>query len=130
MKCLVVEDEFITRTMLQKYLSQFGEVHVAANGREATEAVHMAHSGKAPYDLITLDVMMPEMNGQETLKSIRDLEAFFEVIPSRGAKIIMITTLGDGKSIMAAFKGQCDGYIVKPIDLKKLEKHLTDFSLI
>lgn len=130
MKSLVVEDEFTTRTILQKILGDYGEVHIAVNGREATEAVHIAHQEGAPYDLISLDVLMPEMNGQEALKAIRDLEATFEIVPPHGAKIIMTTSLGDGKSIMAAFKGQCDGYLVKPIEKKKLIKYLDEFGLV
>ncbi len=130
MKSLVVEDEFTSRLMLKKILEKYGEVHTAANGREAAEAVHLAFAEEAPYDLITMDVMMPEMTGQEALKAIRDIEATFETIPSQGSKIIMTTALGDGKSIMAAFKDQCDGYLVKPLDTQKLLKYLTEFKLI
>ncbi|MBN1959210.1 MAG: response regulator [Desulfuromonadales bacterium] len=130
MKCLVVEDEFTSRLMLQKLLEKYGEVHIAVNGREAAEAVHLAFKDGEPYDLITMDVMMPEMTGKEALKSIREIEATFEVPPGDGAKIIMTTALGDGKSIMSAFKDQCDGYLVKPLDTKKLLKYLQDFKLI
>jgi len=130
MKCLVVEDEFTSRLMLQKLLEKYGEVHIAANGKEAAEAVHLALNEDAPYDLITMDVMMPEMNGQEALKSIRDIETTFEILPAQGAKIIMTTSLGDGKSIMSAFKDQCDGYLVKPLETKKLFKYLESFELI
>ena len=130
MKSLIVEDEFTGRLILQKILGQYGEVHIAANGREAAEAVQLALEEKAPYDLITLDVMMPEMNGQEALKAIRDIEGTDRVQPAQGAKIIMTTSLGDGKSIMTAFKEQCDGYLVKPLERKKLMKYLEDFRLI
>ena len=130
MKSLIVEDEFTTRLILQNILNEYGEVHIAANGREAAEAVHLALKEKIPYDLITLDVVMPEMNGQEALKSIRDLEGHFETLPATGAKIIMTTALGDGKNIMAAFKEQCDGYLIKPVDKAKLLKYLQDFELI
>jgi len=130
MKSLIVEDEFTGRLILQKILGQYGEVHIAANGREAAEAVQLALEEKAPYDLITLDVMMPEMNGQEALKAIRDIEGTDRVQPAQGAKIIMTTALGDGKSIMTAFKEQCDGYLVKPLERKKLMKYLEDFRLI
>ncbi len=130
MKSLIVEDEFTGRLILQKILGEYGEVHIAANGREAAEAVQLALEEKAPYDLITLDVMMPEMNGQEALKAIRDIEGTDRVQPAQGAKIIMTTSLGDGKSIMTAFKEQCDGYLVKPLERKKLMKYLEDFRLI
>ncbi|MGE4344789.1 MAG: response regulator [Geoalkalibacter sp.] len=130
MKSLIVEDEFTTRLILQNILSQFGEVHIAVNGREATEAVRLAYRDSAPYRLIAMDVMMPEMNGQAALKAIRTLEHELAIDPAEVAKIIMTTALGDGKTIMTAFKDQCDGYLVKPIDKAKLLKYLDDFKLI
>ncbi|MBN2644462.1 MAG: response regulator [Desulfuromonadaceae bacterium] len=127
MKCLIVEDEFTSRLILQKILGAYGEVHIAANGREAVEAVEASLQQQAPYDLISLDVVMPEMNGREALKAIRELE---ELSGAPGSKIIMSTALGDGKTIMASFKAQCDGYLVKPIDKAKVLKYLEDFGLI
>ena len=130
MKCLVVEDEFTSRLILQNILKNYGEVHIAVDGEEATEAVHLALEANAPYDLITLDVMMPKMTGYEALKAIRILESNHGIIPADGAKIIMSTSLSDGKTIMSSFKEQCDGYLVKPLDRAKLSKYLEDFNLI
>lgn len=129
-KTLIVEDEFTGRLLLQITLEKYGEVHIAVNGKEAVEAVNLAIELEAPYDLICLDMKMPEMNGHEALKAIRELEAAAGVVPDKGAKIIMTTSVDDGKSIMSAFKEQCDGYMVKPIDRKKLLQHLRDFKLI
>lgn len=131
MNSLVVEDEFTSRLVLQKILGEHGEVHIAANGKEAVEAVFLSHKeGGTPYDLIALDIMMPEMDGNEALKKIREIEEAFKVVPGEGAKIIMISSLGGGKNIMSAFKDQCDGYLVKPIDKEKLLKNLQKLNLI
>lgn len=130
MKSLVVEDEFTSRLVLQTILGEYGEVHIASNGKEAVEAVHLSHKDGVPYNLIALDIMMPEMNGTEALKKIREIEEIFKLAPGEGAKIIMTTSLGDGKSIMEAFKDQCDGYLVKPIEKAKLLKYLQEFKLI
>ena len=129
-KTLIVEDEFTGRLLLQMTLESYGEVHIAVNGREAVEAVHLAIELEAPYDLICLDMKMPEMDGHEALKAIRELESAAGIIPTKGTKIIMTTSVNDGKSIMTAFKEQCDGYMIKPIDRKKLLQHLHDFKLI
>lgn len=130
MKSLVVEDEFTSRLILQNILKNYGEVHIAVDGEEATEAVHLALEENAPYDLITLDVMMPKMTGYEALKAIRLMEVNHGIVPANGAKIIMSTALSDGKTIMSSFKEQCDGYLVKPLDRAKLDKYLEDFKLI
>lgn len=124
MKFLVVEDEFTTRLILQKILGEYGDVHIAVNGREAVEAVKSSLQNNEPYKLISLDVIMPEMDGHEALKAIRGLEAHFKVLHADRARVIMTTSLGDGKNIMSAFKEQCDGYLVKPIDRAELIKLL------
>ena len=130
MKFLVVEDEFTTRLILQKILAEHGEVHLAANGREAVEAVKQACENEELYDLITLDVVMPEMDGQSALKEIRDLESQYSISHANRARVIMTTAMNDGKNIMAAFKEQCDGYLVKPIDRTKLEKFVAEIHHI
>ena len=74
MKTLIVEDDFTSRLFLQTFLSRYGECHIAVNGREAVEAFRMAADNGSPYDLICMDIMMPEMDGQEAVKQIRALE--------------------------------------------------------
>ncbi len=129
-KALIVEDEFTSRLILQSSLQKYGEVHIAVNGQEAIEAVNHATELNAPYDLICLDMIMPEMTGQEALKAIRERENKAGIAPNNIAKIIMTTSVSDGKSVITAFKEQCDAYMIKPIDQKKLLQHLRNFKLI
>jgi two-component system chemotaxis response regulator CheY len=127
MKTLIVEDDFVSRKVLLAYLAPFGECDIATNGSEALEAFMMAHQENRPYDLIALDVMMPEMNGQEALQRIRQTEA---ALGYSEAKIIMTTALGDSQNVMAAFKNQCEGYLVKPIVYDNLLGMLRKLGLI
>lgn len=130
MKTLIVEDDFTSRLFLQEILKPYGPSHVAVNGTEAIEAVHIALITGQPYDLICMDIMMPEMDGQQALKRIRAVEEAKGILSSKGAKIIMTTALEDMKSIDAAFSGLADGYLVKPIDKAKLIDYLKQFMLI
>ncbi len=128
MRTLVVEDDLTSRLIMQRYLSPFGENNVAVDGKEAVEAFQLAAEESKPYDLVCLDIMMPEMDGQEVLRRIRRIE---EKAGSRGldrSKVIMTTVLGDRKNIMEAFREECDGYLVKPIEKKKLLKLLQSFG--
>ena len=115
MKTLIVEDDFTSRTLMQEILKGFGASHVAINGREAVTAVQQALADGAQYDLICLDVMMPEMDGQEALRRIRELEEEHGIDSTRGAKIIMTTSLNDMKNVGEAYSSLCDAYLVKPI---------------
>jgi len=130
MKMLIAEDDFTSRLLLQKLLKSYGPCHIAANGKEAVEAVRMAYESGEPYDLICLDIMMPEMDGQEALRQIRTQEETMGIMPSKGAKVVMTTALGDPKNVMTAFHGLCDAYLTKPIQKAELLKVLHDLKLI
>ena len=73
-KQLLAEDDFTSRLLLQEILKLYGTPHIAVNGREAVEAVRAALKTHEPYDLICLDIMMPEMNGLQVLSEIRLME--------------------------------------------------------
>jgi two-component system chemotaxis response regulator CheY len=129
-KTLIVEDDFTSRLLLQGLLQPFGPCHIAVNGREAVKAARDAIAGKEPYNLICIDIMMPEMDGQEALREIRALETEAGILSSDGSKIIMTTALDDKKNVMSAFREQCDAYLVKPIDRDKLLENLRSLHLI
>jgi len=131
LKTLIVEDDFTSRILLQKILEQFGVCHVAVDGREAILAYKIALDQKESYDLICLDIMMPTMDGQTTLKEIRKIEGNRGIVGlDKQVRIIMTTSLDDKKNIMESFRSQSDAYMVKPIEKSKLIVHLHDFGLI
>lgn len=130
MKTLIVEDDFTSRFILQEMLSPYGEVHIAVNGKEAVSAVEKAYKEDTPYDLLALDIMMPEMDGQETLIAIRSFEDTMDIFPGNGIKILMTTGLDDKDNIFTAFREQCDGYLTKPLSREKLIEYLESFNLI
>ena len=129
LRVLVVEDDFVCRIVLQGLLSKYGECHIAVNGREAIEAFRAAREAGRGYDLICMDVRMPEMDGTEALKQIRAIEEIDNDFSSR-VKVFMTTSIGDMKTVVASFKLICDAYLLKPISGEKLEEHLKAFALI
>ncbi len=130
MKSLIVEDDFTSRLILQEILKVYGPAHIAVNGREAVDAVEAALNASAPYDLVCLDIMMPEMDGQEALTKIRSLEEARGILSTNGSKIFMTTALEEPRDVVTAFKGLCDAYIVKPIVKGRLLAELRRFNLI
>ncbi len=130
MKSLIVEDEFSARTFLQEVLGRYGPAHVAVNGKEAVDAVQSSLEAGEKYDLICLDIMMPEMDGQVALKNIRDMEEARGLTSTKGAKIIMTTALDDMKNAVSAYWNLCDTYLVKPIDWDNMVSELQKLGLI
>ncbi len=129
MHILVVEDDFISRKLLCRYLEPFGECDVAVSGEEAVVAVQQAVDSGEQYDLICLDIMMPGMDGNETLRVIRAYESENDIHLGAGAKVIMTTSLEDHGSIREAFKSAADGYVVKPVEKKKFLATISDIGL-
>jgi len=130
MKSLVVDDDFFSRRILQTILSNYGECHVAIDGQEALFAFEQAISEGEPYSAVCLDIMMPEMDGQQALNKMRKFEEKKGIFGFDGAKIIMTTALDDSENIKKAFREQCEAYLIKPISKSKLEKILIDFKLV
>jgi two-component system chemotaxis response regulator CheY len=114
MKTLIVEDDLVTRTVLLRTLSSQGTCDVAVNGEEALEAMHLAITTNDPYQVICLDVMLPDMSGLEVLQAIRAAEERHGIFALDGVKVIMTTSREDSATILSAFKAGCEAYLIKP----------------
>lgn len=126
MKILIVDDDHISTSLLLSYLQDSGECDTATSGEDALEAVQQAMQDGTPYDIICLDILMPKIDGHETLRTIRELEQSTFNVSGKKAKIIMITSLDDIDTIRNSFKMMCDAYLTKPISKHDLMQQLTD----
>jgi len=130
MKALIVEDDFGSRRLLQAILKDVVSADVVIDGEEAIDAFQMAWKDKQPYEIIFMDIMMPRMDGQTSLKKIRELEREMGISTKDEVPIIMTTALDDPKNVIEAFnKGGATGYVVKPIDRETLFNQLKKFGI-
>jgi two-component system chemotaxis response regulator CheY len=129
MKALVVEDEPTNRVMLQSFLSIYGECQVVTNGKDAIAAFRRALEANERFDLICMDIVMPKMNGHEAVLAIRTLEHDYGVDPRKRARIVMTSVLNNSEAVYTAVMLDCDAYLLKPINLRKLLAHLKAFGL-
>ena len=128
MKSMVAEDDAINRKLLKTVLSRYGQCDIASNGKEAVNAFRLALENHQGYDLVCMDLRMPQMDGQEAIREIRKQEVSAGV--SKTSKIIVTTAHTDRESITTALLGRCNAYLVKPIDTGKLKKELKTLGLI
>lgn len=130
MKVLVVDDEFHNRLLLKKLLGPYGEVDLVTDGVEALQTFTMAHEEGLPYDIIFMDIMMPNMDGHEAVQAMRKMEmAELGICSPDGARIVMLTALDAPKDIMQAFyRDGCTEYIVKPLTQEKLDDILNSMD--
>lgn len=118
MRILIVEDEFISRSILLKIMKEYGDVDVAISEQEAISAFDQAYEDNNPYKLIFLDRKIPGGSGDTVLEHMRTYEDQLQF--SQRSTIIMTTSMDEPAQIMGAFNKQCEGYVVKPIDKDKL----------
>lgn len=130
MRILIAEDDYVSRKFLYKFMSQFGEVDITVDGMEAIEVFLMALEEKHYYNLVCLDIMMPEVDGIKALKTIRKLEEERDVPEDKRCKIVMTTALNDPKGIFETFDLGSEAYAVKPIDTDKLIDVLKRLKLL
>ena len=105
---LVVDDEEGALNLLSRFLKlNHFPVKTAKNGKEALESIKTAQP-----KLVILDVKMPEMNGIETLKWIRENRP--------DIKVIMLSAAGQQEIVEESFSLGAQGFITKPMDLKLL----------
>jgi two-component system chemotaxis response regulator CheY len=129
MKILIVEDDFTNRKIMQKILSAYGDCDIAVDGMEAIDAFRMATEDGRPYDLICMDIMMPNMDGQEALSEIRNIEQNMGLAAKDEVKVIMTTALDDPKNVVSALKRGAASYVVKPINKQKLFDEISKLGL-
>lgn len=129
MRILVVDDELVSRAKMQKILSGLGDCVAVESGREAIAAYTQARGNGAPFDLMTLDISMPEMDGQEVLLEVRNIEKQRDIPAEQRLKILMVTAHADQKSVLTCIKLGCDGYILKPFDKNVVHAKLTEYGM-
>ena len=108
MDILLLEDDVILNELIEEYLLELSyNVDVCFDGYEAQDK---AHSKK--YDLLILDVNVPNMSGFEFLKLLRE--------EKNNTPAIFITSLHTSKDMQDGFKSGADDYIKKPFELEEL----------
>jgi two-component system, LytTR family, response regulator len=111
-KCLVIDDEPLARRLIESHIEKlplFSQVKYCNNAIEGLQALR-----KETFDLLLLDVQMPELNGIELLKSL-----------SNPPKVILITAFRD--FAIEAFDLNVIDYLVKPVSFERFVKSINKF---
>ncbi len=130
MNILIVEDDFVSRKFMTKFLSKYGSCQTAEDGEQAVEKYKCAVLDNKPFDLICMDIVMPKMDGYETVAAIRAFEREQGFTPKQEVKVIMTSGMDASTNVSKAFELGCVAYTAKPIDIVQFDGLLQQLQLI
>ncbi|MEQ8173023.1 MAG: response regulator, partial [Candidatus Eremiobacterota bacterium] len=117
-RILIVEDNMKNQEIVRVILEKQGySTDCVANGKEALDAV-----SKVPYDLILMDIMMPEMDGITATEEIRKREK----VNGSFTPIMAMTAYSDRVDSVKCYKAGVNDYLPKPVNAKELLKSIGD----
>jgi PAS domain S-box-containing protein len=123
---LVAEDNEINALLMRYLLSRMGhQVVITTNGEDALASWLAARSAGTPYDLVLMDIQMPQLDGIETARKIRAREIGQH---GRPTPILALTANTMVEDRYACFEAGMDGFLVKPLDRDKLTDALAGLA--
>ena len=122
MRILLIDDEPVALTKMEMMLRETGDCDKAATGIEATGLFVKAIGENRPYDLVTIDIELPDITGLDLLSRFCQLETENQTPP---AKKVMVTAHSKVNYVIKA-REQCDAFLVKPIRKDALLAKVTE----
>ncbi|MBS1250173.1 MAG: Sensory/regulatory protein RpfC [Chloroflexi bacterium] len=116
-RILGIDDNQTNRVILEKMLNNYhARADLLAGGKEAVRTLQKAEDENDPYQAVLLDMQMPDMDGEETLREIKSSP------PGENVEVIILTSMGERGDAARLKELGCAGYLVKPIKQRQLVK--------
>ena len=124
MSALIIEDETTSQLVLHDFISRMMNCDLAKNAWEGIRYFETAYEEDRPYRLVTLDIVMPNVDGHQALHRLREIEEERGIPFGSGAKVLMVSAHSDIRNVAQAFRGLCDGFLEKPVSEESLRSTL------
>ncbi|AQT67527.1 Chemotaxis protein CheY [Anaerohalosphaera lusitana] len=130
LRALVVDDDPLCRKRVEMIISPYFHCDFAVTGLEGLQKFERSLGSGNRYDLVTLDINMPELDGHHTLQAIRSLESKNGIEGLDGVKIIMSTSCDESEHVFSAFRQGCEAYVIKREMGEKLPEQMVKLGLL
>ena len=131
LRFLIVDDDYISRTILNHTLSKFGECCIAVDGQEALYAFMLSFEEDHPFDIIFMDINMPNLNGIDASLKIREIEKEKGIFGHKEVRIIIISSIANPREVIRTmYNCGATSYITKPYNINSINKELELIKLI
>ena len=126
LKILAIDDEFAALTKMKAMLSTFGECEVATSGAQTIDLIREAIQEGKYFDLITIDIELPDIDGIALLSEILREEKQYNLCAVK----LMVSASSTPSNVCRAKKQNCDGFLVKPIKKDILHQKLHTLGVL
>lgn len=116
-RILIVDDELSILELVKAALETIDNDHVDI-ASSAADALELIYDTDMPFDCVVLDVQMPDMDGLELLRRIRDLPEYSET------PVVMLTAMSEGEYVENAYCSGASDYVRKPFDFHELHSRI------
>ena len=125
MRSLVIDDDYTSQTMFVRFLENFGTCDTATTGLDGLQKFKDSINQGAKYDLVVIDIILPDINGDIVLESIRSEERFLST------KIVLTTSLDDkeNRQLCGKLRSGHETYYVKRCALDGFREKLGELGL-
>jgi len=131
MRALIVEDDPVSRKLLEFILMPYAQCEAVADGASAVKAFQNALKNRKPFHLICMDILLPGMDGHQALEQIRQIEVKRGLPAEKCAKAFMVSAHNEMKNVTRSFfQGQALTFISKPYTEEEIVEELKKFGLI
>lgn len=129
-RALIVDDSRYQRHLIIQVLADLFTIEEAADGRQALVLFQAALEAGQPFDLVVMDILMPELSGHDALAGIRRLEEAAGIPEERRTPAVMLSSLDDPANMLRAqFESGAQAYVTKPFTPQTLLEALASLSL-
>src|SRR3989442_371764 len=119
-RVIIADDHTLVRQGLRRYLEMAGDIQVVGEASNGREALSMMENGVGEPDIVLLDIRMPEMDGLEAARKIKQRH------PAVG--VIMLTAYDDRQFVVEAVRAGAPGYVLKARDAEHLFQRRTQVA--
>ncbi|MEZ6038377.1 MAG: response regulator [Planctomycetota bacterium] len=118
MRMLVIDDQMTTRMLLRCMLETYGEVVEAKAGAEGVEMFGAALTAGAPFQMVCVDLGLPDIDGNQVLEQLRAAEVQHRA--SAPATIVVVSGNDTDEARSDALERSADAYLTKPVSYESM----------
>ncbi len=131
MKTLIIDDDASCRNVFKLFFEKFGKCDLCSNGSDGIAMFKEAFISEKPYDLVVIDIIMPDINGSEVLRMIRIEEDMCNLSDFFRTKVLLTTSLDDeeNRNLAKNLTQEIEAYYIKSFANEGLQEKLQELNL-